>query len=89
MATIPKMVFKYISKKKIISMIGCLLKICFFHSLGDSEGMLLTTVAIDRYVTICNPLCYPTIMTPSCVRSSLQLSLTFLCFPQRLHGFPR
>ncbi|XP_006895578.1 PREDICTED: olfactory receptor 6K3-like [Elephantulus edwardii] len=63
-ATIPKMLSNLISEQRTISMIGCLLQMYFFHSLGNSEGILLTTMAIDRYVAICNPLRYPTIMTP-------------------------
>uniref|UniRef100_A0A0D9S418 Olfactory receptor n=1 Tax=Chlorocebus sabaeus TaxID=60711 RepID=A0A0D9S418_CHLSB len=63
-ATIPKMLSNLISRQRTISMIGCLLQMYFFHSLGNSEGILLTTMAIDRYIAICNPLHYPTIMTP-------------------------
>nr|XP_012607793.1 olfactory receptor 6K3 [Microcebus murinus] len=63
-ATIPKMLSNLVSKQRTISMVGCLLQMYFFHSLGNSEGILLTTMAIDRYVAICNPLRYPTIMTP-------------------------
>jgi olfactory receptor len=58
------MLSNLISKKKTISMIGCLLQMYFFHSLGNSEGILLTTMAIDRYVAICNPLRYSSIMNP-------------------------
>ncbi|KAM6217215.1 olfactory receptor 6K3-like [Rhynchocyon petersi] len=63
-ATIPKMLSNLINKQKTISFIGCLLQMYFFHSLGNSEGALLTVMAIDRYIAICNPLHYPTIMTP-------------------------
>uniref|UniRef100_A0A8C0PHT8 Olfactory receptor n=1 Tax=Canis lupus familiaris TaxID=9615 RepID=A0A8C0PHT8_CANLF len=63
-ATIPKMLSNLISEKKTISMTGCLLQMYFFHSLGNTEGALLTVMAIDRYVAICNPLRYLTIMTP-------------------------
>uniref|UniRef100_A0A8C6H1M8 Olfactory receptor n=1 Tax=Mus spicilegus TaxID=10103 RepID=A0A8C6H1M8_MUSSI len=63
-ATIPKMLFNLISEQKTISLIGCLLQMYFFHSLGNTEGTLLTVMAIDRYVAICNPLRYPNIMTP-------------------------
>ncbi|KAM9686940.1 LOW QUALITY PROTEIN: olfactory receptor 6K3-like [Trichechus inunguis] len=62
-ATIPKMLSNLISEQRTISIIGCLLQMYFFHSLGNSEGISLTTMAIDRYVAICNPLHYPTIMT--------------------------
>ncbi|XP_006895576.1 PREDICTED: olfactory receptor 6K3-like [Elephantulus edwardii] len=70
-ATIPKMLSNLISKQKTISFIGCLLQMYFFHSLGNTEGFLLTVMAIDRYIAICNPLHYPTIMTP---RLCVQLS---------------
>ncbi|XP_010612793.1 olfactory receptor 6K3-like [Fukomys damarensis] len=63
-ATIPKMLSNLVSERKAISFIGCLLQMYFFHSLGNTEGTLLTVMAIDRYVAICNPLRYPTIMTP-------------------------
>ncbi|XP_008584270.1 PREDICTED: olfactory receptor 6K3-like [Galeopterus variegatus] len=51
-ATIPKMLSNLISKQKTISMTGCLLQMYFFHSLGNSEGILLTTMAIDRIITV-------------------------------------
>ncbi|XP_057566521.1 olfactory receptor 6K3-like [Hippopotamus amphibius kiboko] len=63
-ATIPKMLSNLISNQKTISFIGCLLQMYFFHSLGNTEGNLLTVMAIDRYVAICNPLRYPTILMP-------------------------
>ncbi|XP_046537963.1 olfactory receptor 6K3-like [Equus quagga] len=63
-ATIPKMLSNLISKQKTISFSGCLLQMYFFHSLGNAEGVLLAVMAIDRYVAICNPLHYPTVITP-------------------------
>ncbi|XP_075396537.1 olfactory receptor 6K6 [Tenrec ecaudatus] len=62
--TIPKMLFNLVSEQKTISLAGCLLQMYFFHSLGITEGCVLTAMAIDRYIAICNPLRYPTIMTP-------------------------
>ncbi|XP_005400373.1 PREDICTED: olfactory receptor 6K3-like [Chinchilla lanigera] len=61
--TIPKMLSNLVSERKSISFIGCLLQMYFFHSLGNTEGTLLTVMAVDRYVAICNPLHYQTIMT--------------------------
>ncbi|XP_017520344.3 olfactory receptor 6K3-like [Manis javanica] len=70
--TIPKMLSNLVSEKKTISLIGCLLQIYFFHSLGVTEAFFLTVMAIDRYIAICNPLHYAIIMTP---RLCLQLSV--------------
>ncbi|KAM4807454.1 olfactory receptor 6K6 [Urocitellus parryii] len=62
--TIPKMLFNLVSEQKTISLAGCLMQMYFFHSLGITEGCVLTAMAIDRYIAICHPLRYPTIMTP-------------------------
>ncbi|XP_017359234.1 olfactory receptor 6N1 [Cebus imitator] len=62
-ATIPKMLANLLSEKKTISFSGCLLQVYFFHSLGAIECYLLTAMAYDRYLAICRPLHYPTLMT--------------------------
>ncbi|XP_004027101.1 olfactory receptor 6N1 [Gorilla gorilla gorilla] len=64
-ATIPKMLANLLSEKKTISFSGCLLQIYSFHSLGATECYLLTAMAYDRYLAICRPLHYPTLMTPT------------------------
>ncbi|VTJ82128.1 Hypothetical predicted protein [Marmota monax] len=69
--TIPKMLSNLVSEQKTITLVGCLLQMYFFHSLGVTEGLVLTVMAIDRYVAICNPLRYAVIMTP---RLCIQLS---------------
>ncbi|XP_015979676.2 olfactory receptor 6K6 [Rousettus aegyptiacus] len=61
--TIPKILFSLVSDQKTISLAGCLMQMYFFHSLGITEGCVLTVMAIDRYIAICHPLRYPTIMT--------------------------
>ncbi|XP_073422764.1 olfactory receptor 6N2-like [Dendrobates tinctorius] len=63
--TIPKMLTNLLNEK-IISYFGCLLQIYFLHCLGITETYLLTAMAYDRYMAICNPLRYPSIMTNSC-----------------------
>ncbi|XP_077011830.1 olfactory receptor 6K3-like [Tamandua tetradactyla] len=69
--TIPKMLSNLVSEQKTISFMGCLLQMYFFHSLGITEALILTVMAIDRYVAICNPLRYTIIMSP---RLCIQLS---------------
>ncbi|KAM4014651.1 olfactory receptor 6N2-like [Anomaloglossus baeobatrachus] len=63
--TIPKMLTNLLNDK-MISYFGCLLQIYFLHFLGITETYLLTAMAYDRYMAICNPLRYPSIMTNSC-----------------------
>ncbi|XP_021028843.1 olfactory receptor 6K3-like [Mus caroli] len=62
--TIPQMLYNLVSKEKTISFIGCLMQMYFFHSFGVTEGLVLTIMAVDRYVAICNPLRYAIIITP-------------------------
>ncbi|XP_017821665.4 olfactory receptor 6N1 [Callithrix jacchus] len=61
-ATIPTMLANLLSEKKTISFSGCLLQVYFFHALGATECYLLTAMAYDRYLAICRPLHYPTLM---------------------------
>lgn len=68
-STIPKMLSNLLSRRKSISFPGCLVQIYFFHSLGATECYLLTVMAYDRYLAICHPLRYPSIMTTQlCVK---------------------
>ncbi|KAM8960642.1 olfactory receptor 5AP2-like [Pelodytes ibericus] len=47
---------------KTISFIGCFVQMFTFITLGGSECVLLGIMAYDRYVAICHPLLYNTIM---------------------------
>ncbi|XP_004698899.1 olfactory receptor 4F15-like [Echinops telfairi] len=62
--TIPKMISDLYSGENKISFLGCVIQIFVLHVLGGSEMVLLTTMALDRYVAICKPLHYLTIMSP-------------------------
>ncbi|XP_054859407.1 olfactory receptor 1L6-like [Eublepharis macularius] len=46
-----------------ISYAGCLSQMYFFLALGNTDSYLLAAMAIDRYVAICNPLHYTTVMS--------------------------
>ncbi|CAI9555071.1 unnamed protein product [Staurois parvus] len=63
--TVPKMLTN-LQNVKTISYVGCLLQIYFFHSLGITETYILTAMAFDRYLAICDPLRYPSVMTTAC-----------------------
>ncbi|XP_036592546.1 olfactory receptor 4K13-like [Trichosurus vulpecula] len=58
----PKMIHSLVSKHRGISYQGCMAQMFFLHLFGGSEMMLLVAMAIDRYIAICKPLHYTTIM---------------------------
>uniref|UniRef100_A0AAA9SNT8 Olfactory receptor n=1 Tax=Bos taurus TaxID=9913 RepID=A0AAA9SNT8_BOVIN len=60
--TAPKTIADFFSKCKVISFKGCLAQIFLLHFFGGSELMILIAMAFDRYVAICKPLHYTTIM---------------------------
>ncbi|XP_030042488.1 olfactory receptor 6B1-like [Microcaecilia unicolor] len=61
--TIPNLLANLASEKKIISFSGCMTQLFFFISLMSCECVLLAVMAFDRYVAICYPLRYSTIMS--------------------------
>nr|XP_012325964.1 olfactory receptor 4F15-like [Aotus nancymaae] len=60
----PKMIYDIFRKHKAISFGGCITQIFFIHAVGGTEMVLLIAMAFDRYVAICKPLHYLTIMNP-------------------------
>ncbi|XP_077627607.1 olfactory receptor 10AG1-like [Crocuta crocuta] len=67
--TIPRMLIDLLTQKGNISFLACAAQMCFVLMFGGSECLLLTVMAYDRYVAICNPLHYPLIMNPrKCVQ---------------------
>ncbi|XP_008826067.1 olfactory receptor 4F3/4F16/4F29-like [Nannospalax galili] len=60
----PKMIYDLFRKHKVISFKGCITQIFFIHVTGGVEMVLLIAMAFDRYVAICKPLHYLTIMSP-------------------------
>ncbi|XP_051678964.2 olfactory receptor 4F4 [Oryctolagus cuniculus] len=60
--TAPKMITDFFRNCKVISFKGCLAQIFLLHFFGGSEMVILTAMAFDRYVAICKPLRYNTIM---------------------------
>ncbi|XP_054850351.1 olfactory receptor 10G4-like [Eublepharis macularius] len=66
--TVPKMITGFINGSQSISYEGCVAQLYFFHFFGGTEGFLLTVMAFDRYVAICNPLRYTNIMSKMVLR---------------------
>ncbi|XP_011384393.1 olfactory receptor 4E2 [Pteropus medius] len=60
--TVPKMLESLLLKRKTISFDNCIAQLFFLHLFACAEIFLLTIMAYDRYVAICTPLHYSTVM---------------------------
>uniref|UniRef100_A0A4X2K5Y3 Olfactory receptor n=1 Tax=Vombatus ursinus TaxID=29139 RepID=A0A4X2K5Y3_VOMUR len=74
--TLPKMIIDFFRERKTITLWGCMAQIFLAHLLGGSEMILLIVMAVDRYVAICKPLYYTTIMNHQILVGSVLLSWT-------------
>ncbi|XP_007522386.2 olfactory receptor-like protein OLF3 [Erinaceus europaeus] len=59
---VPQMLAHFLVKHKSIPFVSCAAQLFFSLSLGGIEFVLLTVMAYDRYVAVCNPLRYSVIM---------------------------
>ncbi|XP_067167398.1 olfactory receptor 6X1-like [Apteryx mantelli] len=62
-STIPKLLANLLDAKKSISIAGCKAQAFSHFFLGTTEFFLLTAMSFDRYLAICSPLHYTTIMS--------------------------
>ncbi|XP_016081401.1 olfactory receptor 7C1-like [Ornithorhynchus anatinus] len=62
--TVPKMLVNIQTPSKSITYAACLVQMYFFILFISLDHFLLTGMAYDRYVAICHPLHYTTIMSP-------------------------
>ncbi|XP_030042602.1 olfactory receptor 6M1-like [Microcaecilia unicolor] len=60
---IPKLLVIFTSQKKSISFANCFIQGYFYYLLAGTDLSLLTTMSVDRYVAVCRPLRYATIMS--------------------------
>ncbi|XP_041520561.1 olfactory receptor 1496-like [Microtus oregoni] len=78
--TMPKLLQNMQSQDPSIPYAGCLTQMYFLLFFGDMESFLLTAMAYDRYVAICFPLHYTSIMSPklcACLLIPLWMLATF------------
>ncbi|XP_060111866.1 olfactory receptor 4N5-like [Heteronotia binoei] len=101
--TPPNMMANLFNEQKTISYQGCMAQMFFIHFLGGAEFFLLIAMAIDRYVAICHPLHYATMVTRAVcwvlvlcawcggfIHSMIQIALILqlpFCGPNELDNF--
>ncbi|XP_062993052.1 olfactory receptor 4K3-like [Elgaria multicarinata webbii] len=99
----PRALFDFIAQRQAISFHGCMAQIFLLHLFGGSEMLLLMVMAYDRYVAICYPLRYTSLMSRyHCIglvlaswaggllHTSVQLGFTIsvpFCGPNRVDNF--
>ncbi|XP_026373184.2 olfactory receptor-like protein DTMT [Ursus arctos] len=83
--TMPKLLQNMQSQVPSIPYAGCLTQMYFFLLFADLESFLLVAMAYDRYVAICFPLHYTTIMSPKLCLSLVVLSWIMTTFTSLLH----
>ncbi|XP_014430982.2 olfactory receptor 52N4-like [Pelodiscus sinensis] len=62
-SVVPKVLCIFWFNWKDITVGGCLTQTFFLHSVSVMQSAILVTMAFDRYVAICNPLRYNTILS--------------------------
>ncbi|XP_052052421.1 olfactory receptor 1468-like [Apodemus sylvaticus] len=83
--TMPKLLQNMQSQDTYISFVGCLTQMYFFMGFGGLEIFLLVVMAYDRYVAICLPLQYSSIMSPKLCMCVVLLSWVFPMLCSMLH----
>ena len=83
--TMPKLLQNMQSQDSSITYAGCLTQMYFFMVFANMENVLLVVMAYDRYVAICFPIHYTSIMSPKHCVSLVVLSWVFTILYSMLH----
>nr|XP_056706961.1 olfactory receptor 1019 isoform X1 [Euleptes europaea] len=62
-AIAPRMLADFLRQRKVISFSSCATQFAFFVGFVDAECYVLAAMAYDRYMAICRPLHYTTVMS--------------------------
>ncbi|XP_055255667.1 olfactory receptor 1J4-like [Moschus berezovskii] len=84
--TVPKMLMNMQTHQQSIPYAGCISQMYFFILFGCLDNFLLAMMAYDRYVAICQPLHYTTVMRQELCISLVAVSWFFCCIHALLHS---
>ncbi|XP_075703394.1 olfactory receptor 1F1-like [Rhinoderma darwinii] len=82
-STVPQLLSGLYHGRSSISFLGCFLQMYFFVSMAITEDFLLSVMALDRYLAVCNPLRYTSIMN----RTVCSILLAACWVTASLHSF--
>ncbi|XP_074076584.1 olfactory receptor 6P1 [Macrotis lagotis] len=68
--TVPRLLGAFLTQDLCITFVGCMTQLYFFIALACTECVLLAVMAYDRYLAICEPLRYSSLM-PSTLATRL------------------
>ena len=83
--TVPKMLMNMQTQQQSIPYVGCISQLYFFILFGSLDNFLLAVMAYDRYVAICHPLHYTTIMREGLCVLLVAVSWIISCGSALLH----
>ncbi|XP_006168082.1 olfactory receptor 4P4-like [Tupaia chinensis] len=84
-SVVPKLIGSLLGGSKTISYGNCMLQVFTMHFFSSIEVFILTAMAFDRYVAICKPLHYMTIMN----RTRCNLLVLTAWTGGAVHSFPQ
>lgn len=92
LSTLPTVLGIFWFDAREIGIPACFTQLFFIHTLSLVESSILLSMSIDRYVAICNPLRYSTVLTPTRIvkmglSSVLRSALLILPLPFLLKRF--
>nr|XP_025704394.1 olfactory receptor 51G1 [Callorhinus ursinus] len=92
LSTLPTVLGIFWFDSREIGIPACFTQLFFIHTLSLVESSVLLSMSIDRYVAICNPLRYSTVLTPTHIvkmglSSMLRSALLILPLPFLLKCF--
>ncbi|XP_047622026.1 olfactory receptor 7E24-like [Phacochoerus africanus] len=85
--TVPKMIVNIHTHSTVISYVSCLSQMSIFTLFGCMDGTLLTVMAYDRFLAICQPLQYPVIMNPHLCCFLLLVSFFISILDSQMHNW--
>uniref|UniRef100_A0A8D0G2Q9 Olfactory receptor n=1 Tax=Sphenodon punctatus TaxID=8508 RepID=A0A8D0G2Q9_SPHPU len=75
----PKVLQNLLSETKTISHGGCFTQMYFYMLFGNTDSFLLASMAYDRYMAICHPLRYTSLMSHKCCLLLVAISWLIPC----------